>query len=169
MSLTVDDLIRRHIADCQDGFVLGVEAEKCVAEITEKYGATFRKWLDDNAVRFVAVVMGEYVRSERAKATRRRSSRVFADVAERFAAGDESAFDDYLAVPYCVNDGDEWKPLRAMTNVDCWFVASGYEQRAASNAFKAQVLRAVAKRVPDGLTVGDVWSAEELAELFGDK
>jgi len=165
VSLSVDDFIRDRILACDDGFVLAVEAEKAVAELREKHGPTLRHWLDENAARFVTERMGEHLRSERAKTVRRRNPRAFAGAEAAFQAGDAHAFDDVLDVSYCVNGEKEWKPFRSMTRDDCEYVAVDYEKDAAASAMEAALMRQVAKKLRNGQTVGDVFTAEQVARM----
>lgn len=95
----------------------------------------------------------------------RRHAAIFAEVGDRRAVGEDLLLNNLPSA-----DGSR-KILALMTKVDLLYSADMDEAKANGLIGQADFKRALAKRVPKGKTVGDVFTAEQIAEyaqrLFG--
>lgn len=88
----------------------------------------------------------------------RRHAAIFAEVGDRRAAGE-----DLLLANFPSADGSR-KILALMTKADLLYSADMDEAKATGLIGQADFKRALAKRVPKDKTVGDVFTAEQIAE-----
>jgi len=160
--MTPDDLIAGWAADHEPGCVLAVEAHLLVEKLRRSDPDTLAKWLDDRAEELVARHMQSLLVSERGLDRHRRRGRTFA----KFVGQDGEQTWDEFALEYCVNDANEWKPVRLMTKADCQFVAADRERRAKANGLEAAFMRALARRLKAGQTVGDVFTVQQVSALM---
>lgn len=88
----------------------------------------------------------------------------FGDAVEKYVSGDPSALTNWLEVRYQVDEGNNRLPLGKMGQRDLDFAAGQYQKRADTNAFEAQFLRALARKVGRG-TVEDHFTEIQLCEM----
>lgn len=117
-------------------------------EVVDEYVATFRPQLVKRAI---WTIVGQ-------SNSRRRKAIVFAEVSELRRAGEQ------LLLNSLPVEGGR-KTLVQMTKEDLLYSAALDEDTAAGLISHADFKRAVAKRVPKGKTVGDVFTAEKIAEF----
>lgn len=144
-------------------YVSRAVAEHVVRKLRATDSELLWNWLDAQAEQFVWQAINDRDRSIRGRARATSSRSKFAENAERFSAGDSTAMDGWLAVPFAVEDGRR-KRLADLTADDLRFVASSYDRRAAENAFEAAFFRALAEKVGAD-TVRDHFTDEQLTAL----
>lgn len=161
--MNIDDLIREWVAGIDGDITVSAEAQKLVAQAREKFPDDLAVWLDERAESIVGERLGEVLRSLRATAQRRRSSRVFAEIAAQVETGE---IDLPLLDTRYVIEGS-YRALRMLTHADLEIVAAGYEQSVRENAFEAAYLRAIQKRLPKNntRTVGEVLDDKTIARI----
>lgn len=86
--------------------------------------------------------------------------------AEFERTGDSSAFGPIMDATYVIDDRSTRRRMRDMTRDDCRYVATRYQESAEQAALKARVWQAIASRVPEGQTVGETFTEEQLAALM---
>jgi hypothetical protein len=166
---------RDYITDMRailDSEAAGGDPRPLVAErIVEKLRATdpdlLTGWLDLNATQIVCGAIADIDRSVRSHARTANSRSAFAGAAERHLADpDGGHLGMWLGVTYTLADGHRPR-LAEMSAADVLYVAEQYEVTSSKALMEAAFMRAVAKRVPKGKTVGDVFTDTKLASLRG--
>lgn len=142
-------------------YVLAVFAADLVTELRETNPDLLTNWLDINAAQFVTQVLGDQERSRRGRLLSDAPRSVFKIAANRFRAGDESAFAQY----FVVSDDKLRRRLGDMTRADHLFVAEWHIKRSNAALFEAAFHRAIAKRIPVGMTTKDAMSEAEYIRL----
>jgi hypothetical protein len=92
------------------------------------------------------------------------SRRRFGDAVEKYSDGDTGALSNWLEVRYQVDEQNSRLALGKMKQGDLDFAAGQYQKRAETNAFEAEFLRALARKVGRG-TVEDHFSEGKLCEI----
>lgn len=141
-----------------------VIAERIVKRLREKDPELLRGWLDANAQGFIREAINHADRSTRGRLRKTGSRSVFAEDAERFEAGDPDAMGRWLDARYKVAGGVR-KRLEDMTADDLNYAADEYEQAENENRFEKAFLRALAKKVGRGGTVGGRLSEEQIRSI----
>lgn len=142
-------------------FVSRVVAREIVEKLTVNDPDLLSGWLNSQAEQLIWGAINTYDRSKRASARTSRSA--FAKAAEDFEEGDDEALGHWLSTRYVVEDGSR-RVLATLTKNDLLFVAQTYDDRAQANAFEAQFMRALAKKVRNG-TVADHFDEATIAKM----
>lgn len=130
------------------------------AEIYEKVEANHPELADDYVLSQRAGLLRQAIRQIIIGRRQTRMSRARVAVAEAKIEAGESL----LLANFPSADGGR-KLLAEMTKVDLLHFASSQQQRAGFLLSSAQLARAIARKVPKGRTVGDVFSPEQVATL----
>lgn len=136
-------------------------ARSVVARLQTYAPSLLDEFLYGQAETIIWQMINDRDRSMRARARTAGPRSVFANAAESYVEGDSTALAEWLNVPFVVEGGNR-KRLRDMTSDDLCYVADDYRARAKSLAFEAAFLRAIAKKVGNGATVGDRLTDEQL-------
>lgn len=123
-----------------------------------------RGWMDVQLHELMRNFISGINRSRRSYARVAASRRRFGDAVDRFVGGDSSALSNWLEVRYQVDEANSRLPLGKMGQRDLDFAAGQYQQRANTNAFEAQFLRALARKVGRGI-VEDHFTETQLCEM----
>lgn len=138
-------------------------------EIVEKLRANdselLKGWLDAQAEHFVWQAVNDQNRSIRSHVRQTHKRSVFRKAADAHATGKASALVDYLGMRFTVADGMR-KTLGSLKAEDLAFVGNDYERRERDNGFWKIFIRALEKKVGPHQSVGDLYSNEQLAEMF---
>ncbi|HEY3718329.1 MAG TPA: hypothetical protein VGL39_27720 [Jatrophihabitantaceae bacterium] len=143
-------------------FVPAELAIKIVDRLERSDPEQFAAWLRQNAVVLLTDQIGRMLRSERATARASAGPSAFAEWA------DKSGADGSLPSPalrlwnqrQCVNDANEWKREFELTKPDALHIASREETRGRAALMQGAFYKAVAKKVPNGQTIADVFTPE---------
>lgn len=139
-------------------------AHEIVAYLREHDPELLAGWLDSRADHFLAMEINIHdVKSRSRMRTTARS--VFADAAKLHDQGNPvPLMMSLMNAPYVVSRDGTRKKLAAMTAEDLNFAAAAYGGRAKRNAFEATFLKALARKIGDGI-VGDYFTELQLAEM----
>jgi hypothetical protein len=121
-------------------------------------------WMDVQLHELMRNFISGINRSRRSYQRVSTSRRRFGDAVESFVAGDASSLSNWLEVRYQVDETNSRLPLGKMQQKDLDFAASQYQKRADTNAFEAQFLRALARKVGRG-TVEERFTEAQLCEM----
>lgn len=139
-------------------------ATRVVAKLRVTDSDLLDGWLQVQAEHFVWQQVNDRDRFTRAHARQTASRSVFGDAAKAHEQGDPLPLTTFLSMPFAV-PGGERKGLADMRADDLLFAAAEYRRRAADNAMTEAFLRAVAKKVGDGV-VADYYDEETLAQMW---
>lgn len=128
---------------------IGEKLEANYPELVDEYVETQRRGLMNQAIRMI-------VGSSR---RRRMHWARFAEAEDLIEAGES-----VLLVSFPTPDGR--KNLVSMTKADLVFAASDEEQQGRVRLSNGRLLRAIARKVPQGKVVGDVYTSEQIVELL---
>lgn len=144
-----------HVAPLADEFLQQAEAQDVQG---------LRDWLWDQRHNIVALAMRYHLRLERRQAMRAEQPNArFGRAAAKAKDGDMSDVADFLDAR--IHVGSRFLRLGAMNGVQLTAAAGEYNRRAVSNAFESAFLAALAKRVGDDKTVGDVFTNDQLTKM----
>jgi hypothetical protein len=153
-------------AEIGDGpFVSAVVASHIVDKLRATDPDLLRGWLDFQAVGILRDAISTRERSTRSHARTARGRSVFADAAERDAAGDDTAMVRFLDTRYVVDDKDTRVRLADLHKPELLFAADDYRRQANENLLEEAFLRALARKVGRG-KVSDHFSDEQLATMW---
>ena len=161
MSSTVE-IVDAAIAQFQkDDWTAPTVAAKARAYLDEKHPGVLAEWLMDRAELTLVRYIGDEARNDRLRSQAQMRRGAFGDAAERYVAGEGSAFDEYFVV------GDERYRRRVgdMTGADWRDVAKRYSERKRVNGLMEQFALAVARKVGKQRTQ-DVLSEEQYENLY---
>lgn len=139
-------------------------AHEIVNWLREHDPELLRGWLDVQAADLLRQYIGTMTRSERSHQRVKAGRKAFGDAVDRHAAGDPTALTDFLSQPYLIDESNARLPLGKMNRNQLDFAANDYQRRADTNAFEAQFLRALGKKVGDG-TVEDFFTEEKICKM----
>jgi hypothetical protein len=169
---TVDELIDE-ILDSTDGeFVTMTLAEELVKRLNRKQPELLRAWLLERAAKIMKVAIDDRIRSQRTKSRRQMKAGAFADAAERYANGDEEAFDQIVSpftTLYVVGVDETGKGIRRsvaeMTGPDHQHVSDTYQSSGKRDLMLAAFHRTVARQLGKKRTA-DVMDEQKYQHLY---
>lgn len=151
-------------------FVVAIVAHKLTDYLRETAPELLAGWLEERASTVMAQVIGDRLRSDRARAVRCAAGR-FAEAVRAAEAGDFEPL-SHFAVTYTVDAESTRRRVGAMTGDDHRFVASNYQASGSYDLMLAAFHEKVAKKV-GSRTTADVFSEEQydamLRSLTGAK
>jgi hypothetical protein len=118
-------------------------------------------WLMLNAHSILTQHISKTLANKRQTARRVGKVGRFATATERYERGDRSALDDV----YVTTENQIRRRLGALTAVDCKYIADSYTKRGNALLFESVVFAALARKIPDGLTLEEALTEEEYIEL----
>lgn len=134
-------------------------AEKLIGEVPE----LIDEWVSAHLAAIVTDFLGKRWRARSSRAGYQVRAGAFADAAEEFMAGDESAISVFLT-PMPVDDEGRRINLGEMTGADHRYVARRHRVYAAANKMQAAFHEAIAKAIGDR-TTAEVYSEEEYLNM----
>lgn len=164
--------MRKHIDEAlnlaagQGAYATRVVADHLVTALRQADPDLLLAWLDAHAVDLVHDTMSYLERSSRAHARAISNRSAFARALDTsLLTGDrQGALLPWLSSVFDV-EGVK-KRLATMDRTDCITAAEAYGGRARRNAMQEAMLRAIARTLEEGQTVGQRWSEAELAGLW---
>ena len=169
---TVDELIDEILDSTEGEFVTMTLAEELVKRLNKKQPDVLHAWLLERAAKIVKVAIDTRIRSQRAKSRRQMNAGAFADAAERYANGDEQAFDQIVSpftALYVVGQDEDGKGIRKavadMTGADHTYVSEAYQSAGKRDLMLAAFHRTVARQVGRKRTA-DVIDEQKYQHLY---
>lgn len=165
---------RDYVADMRAAIDKATEATPYSApSVAMKLVSTLRQtdmdlltgWLDYMAVSIVLEAISARDQSARSHLRATASRSVFADAAKDAATGNIATLKGFLNVPWTLRNGDR-KPLGDFNKDDLLKTAQDYGTRSAQNLMNEAFMRAIAKKVPLGRQVRDVFTDEQLSTIW---
>ena len=150
----------RELVESEEGFVVGVEAQRFVAEQNPQ---ALAEWLHAHAVTIASDRMQKVLGSYRQRAFHRAERRAFRQAVEY----EDTEALGLFGTTFVVNEATaERKKLAQMTGNDCIAAAAPYERSGKRELMTAAFLRALAKQSPGACVVGDNITEERLEQLW---
>jgi len=146
------------------GVLIPAEAALDLAAVLrEEFPRDTKAWLDTRLPHLLQDMLRQQIHNDRASAGRAQFSRAAA-LAE---GGQPKALQQRLLdTKYVINGDYGQKSLGQLDREELKYVANDYTRRSQSNANRAAFFNALAKKVPIGKTVGDVYGEDVLRELY---
>lgn len=138
-----------------------IVADKAVAYLDEKHPGILSDWLLEHSRAFLARYIGDGTRYERHRRQALAARTAFAQSAEAYLAGQESAFDAYLVI----NDEGIQRRIGDMTGLDWVYVADEYAYTQRISGLMQQFARALARKVGKRRTQ-DVLTPQQYDGMF---
>ena len=147
-----------------DAITYSALADEVLSVLRQTDPELLEGWVEIQLHELMRNFIGGINRSRRSYARVATSRKRFGDAVEKYAAGDVGALSNWLEVRYQVDEGNNRLPLGKMGQRDLDFAAGQYQKRADTNAFEAQFLRALARKIGRG-TVEDHFTEMQLCEV----
>lgn len=118
-------------------------------------------WLTMGAHSILTQHISKLLANRRQTARREGKAGRFLAATERYERGDRSALDDV----YVTTENQIRRRLGALTAVDCKYIADSYSKRGNALLLEAAVFAALARKIPDGMTLEEALTEGEYIEL----
>lgn len=159
VATTVEELVGAILASDED-----ITASDLASKLCDNEPRAVAEWLERHKVVLLSGWISDRKRSANGGRAKMRSRSVFADALE---AGPEAVagWRNFMSARFAVDDTDTQRVVGRMSKPDLMYVATGFQARAKENALMEAVFRAIARKVPHGKEVRDVFTEEEIDAL----
>ncbi len=156
---TIEEMVGRILSSDED-----VTAGELALKLCDNDPDAVADWLDRHKVVLLSGWISDRKRSMNGSRAKFRARSVFSDALD---AGPEAVAEwrSFMSARFAVDDMDTQRVVARMTRGDLHYVASGFAQRAKDSRLMESVFRAIAKKVPDGKEVRDVFTEAEIDAL----
>lgn len=158
--------VTRLLAEADSDIIPAVAAWNLVDDLKKTDPDLLTGWLLEHSRTFVAEQIKHRLSSSRARARTNASRSAFASAARAFVGGDTDAISPWTVVRYAVDGDNTQRRLLDMNRADLTYAASRYGRTAQSALLEEAFLRALAARVGEHSTVGDVCTEIELDKMY---
>jgi hypothetical protein len=146
-------------------YIPPVLAANIVSKLRVQDPELLEGWLHSNAVQFVRNAINARDSAIRSHNRTFLGRTKFAAAAKKFEAGDPTELYGFMAEVYSMPNGAK-KQLSKLNHGELLYAAGTYAIRERQNGLKRAFLTALAEQVTDSNVVGDVFSEEQLAEMW---
>lgn len=160
VATTVEELVGAILASDED-----ITASDLASKLCDNEPRAVAEWLERHKVVLLSGWISDRKRSANGGKAKMRARSVFADAVE---GGEESLLEwrgRFMSARFAVDDTDTQRVVGRMSKPDLLYVATGFQARAKENALMEAVFRAIARKVPHGKEVRDVFTEEEIDAL----
>lgn len=140
-------------------------AGEIVADLAENDPELLQGWLVLHAHELIRTAVNRIGQAQRARNRVISTRKTFGNATQKFQeTGDKEVLTTWLSTPYVADENNNRLQLGEMKAQDLTFAAGYYQKLADSNAFEAQFLAALAKKVGRG-KVSDQYTEEQLGQM----
>ena len=158
------ELLTHYLAALDRPYIAGEEAPKFRAWLSERHPEVLEAWRVERELVDITRAIGEHDRRHRHRSRRR----AFAEAVEAADAGDVTAMSTWRDEAYVVSEENIRVRVPDMTKEHWRYVAGTYEAEGNRALMFAAFAKAMADKVPVGMTTGEIMGQDEFDQIRRD-